>query len=328
VAQEIRVKVINEAAGENYIAYHADTVDAAKGMPDNSVHFSVFSPPFSSLYVYSASDRDMGNVRNDAEFFAHYQHLVREQFRVMMPGRLLAAHCMLLPTSKARDGVIGLKDFRGDLIRAYQAAGFVYHSEICIWKDPVTAMQRTKALGLLHKQIKKDSCMSRQGIPDYVIVMRKPGTTNPEPVTHTNDTFPVSLWQRYASPVWVTTRGDDSDGFKIPEDPSNENPDKGGIDQSDTLNARSAREHADERHLAPLQLEVIRRCIALWTNPGDVVWSPFMGIGSEGVVALEMGRKFVGAELKKSYFAQAAANLKKAEEQRGAQGDLFTAARA
>jgi len=321
------MKVINEVIGNNYAAYHADTIDVARGLADNSVHFSVFSPPFSSLYVYSASDRDMGNVRNDDEFFAHYRYLVTEQFRAMMPGRLVAIHCMLLPTSKARDGFIGLKDFRGDLIRAYQAAGFVYHSEICIWKDPVTAMQRTKALGLLHKQIKKDSCMSRQGIPDYVVVMRKPGA-NPEPVTHTNETFPVEKWQRYASPIWVTTRGTDDDGFAIPCDPTNENPDKSGIDQSDTLNARSAREHDDERHLCPLQLEVIRRCITLWSNPGDVVWSPFMGIGSEGVVALELGRRFVGAELKESYWKQAAANLEKAANQSIVQPSLFDWVRA
>jgi hypothetical protein len=216
---------------------------------------------------------------------------------------------MLLPTSKVRDGYIGLRDFRGDLIRIYQKAGFIFHSEVCIWKNPVTAMQRTKALGLLHKQIKKDSCMSRQGIPDYVIAMRKPGT-NPEPVAHTNETFPVDLWQRYASPVWVTRDGVDDEGFDVCKD----GPQDGeGIRQSDTLQYRSARENDDERHICPLQLEVVRRCVRLWSNPVDVVWSPFMGIGSEGVVALEMGRRFIGAELKESYFKQAVANLRTAE---------------
>ena len=179
------------------------------------------------------------------------------EFRAMMPGRLVSIHCMNLPTSKVRDGYIGIEDFRGEIIRAFEDAGFIYHSEVCIWKDPVTAMQRTKALGLLHKQIKKDSCMSRQGVPDYLVTMRKPGD-NPERVSNTNETFPVQLWQQYASPVWMD------------------------INPSDTLQYRSAREHDDERHICPLQLEVIRRAIKLWSNPGDTVWSPFTGIGSEG----------------------------------------------
>jgi DNA modification methylase len=276
------------ASGKNWTAFHADTVDVSKSMPDNSVDFSVFSLPFSSLYVYSNSPRDMGNVRDDDEFFKHYDYLVEQTLRVMKPGRLVAIHCMNLPTSKERDGIIGVRDFRGDIIRAYQKRGFIYHSEICIWKDPVTAVARTHALGLLYKQLRKDSCMSRQGIADYVVVMRKPGV-NPDPVTHTHESFPVERWQRYASPVWMD------------------------IDQSDTLQYRSAREDDDERHLCPLQLPVIRRCIELWSNPNDVVWSPFMGIGSEGVVALEMGRRFIGAELKESYFKQAVANLTDAE---------------
>lgn len=301
--------------GDRFAAYHGDTVDVARSLPDASVHFSVFSPPFASLYTYSASDRDMGNVRSDEEFFSHFGYLIREQRRVMMPGRLVAVHCMLLPTSKARDGVIGLKDFRGDIIRAYQASGFIFHSEVCIWKNPVTAMQRTKALGLLHKQIKKDSCMSRQGIPDYVVVMRAPGQ-NPEPVSHTDETFPVGMWQRYASPVWMSTEGVDEEGFAIPRDPRTRDEDESnepGIHQGNTLNARGAREHDDERHLCPLQLGVIRRAIRLWSNPDDVVWSPFMGVGSEGVVALETGRYFIGAELKDSYYRMAVANLQAAE---------------
>lgn len=280
--------------GQDWIAYNADTVDVAREMPSDSADYSVFSPPFAALYVYSNSPRDLGNVRSLEEFFQHYGYLVNEQFRVLRPGRLISIHCMLIPTSKARDGYIGLLDFRGDLIRSYLRAGFIFHSEVCIWKDPVTQMQRTKALGLLHKQVKKDSCMSRQGLADYVITMRKPGD-NPRPVSHTNETFPVARWQNYASPVWMD------------------------IDPSDTLQYRSAREHADERHIAPLQLGVIRRCIDLWSRPGDLVWSPFMGIGSEGVIALEMGRKFAGAELKESYFKQAARNLAAARKQT----DLF-----
>ena len=204
-----------------------------------------------------------------------------------MPGRLVSIHCMNLPTSKVRDGHIGIRDFRGEIIRAFEEVGFIYHSEVCIWKDPVTAMQRTKALGLLHKQIRKDSCMSRQGVPDYLVTMRKPGD-NPERVGHTPEEFPVQLWQQYASPVWMD------------------------INQSDTLQYRSAREHNDERHICPLQLEVIRRAVKLWTNPGDTVWSPFAGIGSEGFVALEMGRGFIGSELKPSYYRQACKNLQRA----------------
>ena len=230
----------------------------------------------------------MENSRDTEEFWEHYRFLIKEQFRVLIPGRLVSIHCMNLPTSKVRDGYIGLRDFRGEIIRAFENEGFIYHSEVCIWKDPVTAMQRTKALGLLHKQLKKDACMSRQGVPDYLVTMRKPGD-NPEPVTNTNDTFPVRVWQRYASPIWMD------------------------IDPSDTLTYREAREHNDERHVCDLQLDVIRRAIRLWSNEGDTVWSPFAGIGYEGYVALEMGRKFIGSELKGSYWTQGCRNLKDAQ---------------
>ena len=315
--------VIASETGDSFVAYHGDTVEVARNLPDESVDKCVLSPPFSSLFVYSSSERDMGNVRSDDEFFAGYDFLIREQFRVMKPGTNTAIHCMLLPTSKTKDGVIGLKDFRGDIIRAYQKAGFIFHAEVVIWKDPVTAMQRTKALGLLHKQIRKDSSMSRMGIPDYVVVMRKPGI-RVAPVAHTHDEFPVEMWQRYASPVWVSTAGEDDEGFKrcVQSTPTNAD----GIDQSDTLQFRSAREHDDERHLCPLQLEVIRRMITLYSNKGEVVWSPFMGIGSEGVTAIEMGRRFIGAELKASYFGQSVRNLRAAQTQESAQGDLFSAA--
>jgi hypothetical protein len=308
------MKVLNQVSGEGFVLYHADTVEVARQLPDHSADFSVFSPPFASLYVYSDSPRDMGNVRDHAEFFENYAFLVREQFRVMKPGRLVAIHCMQLPTSKERDGFIGLRDFRGDIIRAYQREGFVYHSEVCIWKDPVTAMQRTKALGLLHKQIRKDSAMSRQGIADYLVVMRTPGT-NPEPIAHTPEGFPVERWQRYASPVWATVGGVDDEGFGICSDRQNDDDPTSGIDAGDTLQYRSAREHADERHVCPLQLQVIRRAVRLWSNPGDTVWSPFAGIGSEGYVALQEGRRFVGAELKRSYFEMAGRNLATAVHQ-------------
>jgi len=285
--------VLDQVVTDKYAIYNSDCIDVIRAMPDNSCHYSVFSPPFSSLYTYSASPRDMGNCRGDGEFFAHLRYLIPELYRVLMPGRLLSFHCMLMPTSKVRDGYIGLRDFRGSLIRAFEDPGFIHHSEVVIWKDPVTAMQRTKALGLLHKQIRKDSCMSRQGIPDYLVTMRKPGT-NPERVSHAND-LPVSMWQRYASPIWMDIR------------------------PNDTLQYRSAREHNDERHICPLQLEVIRRAVHLWSNPGDTILSPFAGIGSEGYVAVEMGRRFVGAELKRSYYDQAVANLAAAADDSQAQ---------
>lgn len=279
---------IDQVVTDGYAAYRGDCVEVLAGLPAQSVGYSIFSPPFASLYTYSNSPRDMGNVRNDDEFFAHFAFLVKELRRVMMPGRNVSFHCMLMPTSKERDGYIGLKDFRGNLIRAFQAEGFIYASEVCIWKDPVTAMQRTKALGLLHKTVRGNAAMSRQGIPDYLVTMRAPGES--ERVTH-GDEYPVDLWQKVASPVWTD------------------------INPSDTLQFRSAREHDDERHICPLQLEVIRRGIALWTNPDDIVLSPFMGIGSEGYVSLEMGRRFVGVELKESYFRQATANLEGATRQ-------------
>ena len=293
--------VIDQTVGENFVLYNGDCVEVVAGLPDNSVGYTIYSPPFASLYTYSASERDMGNCRDDAEFFEHFAYLARDLYRVTKPGRLMSFHCMLMPTSKARDGFIGLRDFRGEMIRAFVDVGFIHHSEVVIWKDPVTAMQRTKALGLLHKQIKKDSCMSRQGIPDYLITMRKPGE-NAEPVTHTNETFPVDMWQQYASPVWMD------------------------INPSDTLQYRSAREHDDERHICPLQLEVIRRAMELWSRPGDVVLSPFTGIGSEGYVALEKGRRFIGVELKRSYWEQARKNLASVEVGTKKQVGLFDVA--
>ena len=279
-----KVKTINQVVKEKYALYQGDCCEVIKSMPDSSMHYSIFSPPFASLYVYSNSERDMGNSKTHSEFYDHFRFLVAEIMRVTIPGRLCSFHCMNLPTSKQNDGHIGIRDFRGELIRIFTDIGWIFHSEVVIWKDPVVAMQRTKALGLLHKQIKKDSCMSRQGIPDYLVTMRKPGD-NPERVTHTNETFPVKKWQQYADPVW-----DD-------------------INPSNTLQRKSARDEKDERHICPLQLQVIQRGLELWTNPNDIVFSPFAGIGSEGYVALENGRRFVGIELKDSYFKQAAANL-------------------
>ena len=296
------MKVLDQRIESQWALYHSDCVDVIRGLPDDSIHYSIFSPPFASLYTYSASPRDMGNCASHEEFFEQFRFLIPELLRVTKPGRLVSFHCMNLPTSKARDGYIGITDFRGALIRAFVECGWIFHSEVCIWKDPVTAMQRTKALGLLHKQIKKDSCMSRQGIPDFLVTMRKPGE-NPERVSHSGegDDMPVGMWQRYASPVWMD------------------------IDPSDTLQYRSAREDDDERHICPLQLEVIRRALKLWTNPGDTVLSPFAGIGSEGHCALEMGRRFIGAELKRSYYDQACRNLEAASVDTSKQASLFAA---
>ena len=318
------INVKNYSQGENHIVYNADCVEVARQMPEGSVDFIVYSPPFSSLYTYSNDERDMGNSANDDEFFMHFGFLVTELYRMLRPGRLMAVHCMNLPTSKQNDGFIGIKDFRGDLIRAFREAGFIYHSEVCIWKDPVVAMQRTKAIGLLHKQLKKDSALSRQGIPDYLVVMRKPGENEKpcsgaleyyvgnEPMpgfvrheradgsliwTPEGDATVIDVWQRYASPVWMD------------------------INPTRTLQYMNARDNNDERHICPLQLDVIERAMQLWTTDGDVVFSPFTGIGSEGHVALQMGRKFIGTELKESYFKVAAKNLEEAENIK--QGDLF-----
>jgi DNA modification methylase len=316
------MNVIESAEGKGWTVWHGDCVEVTSNLPDASVGYTIFSPPFASLYTYSDSPRDMGNTATHDEFYRHFSFLVPQLLRVTKPGRLLSFHCMNLPTSKARDGYIGLSDFRGILIRAFQDAGWIYHSEVCIWTDPVTAMQRTKALGLLHKQIKKDSAMSRQGIPDYLVTMRKPGE-NPEPVTHTNETFPVELWQRYASPIWVTTRGVDSEGFAVCTG-EDDGTDSGSVERGDTLTAREARDERDERHLCCLQLPVIRRAIRLWTNPNDVVFSPFGGVGSEPYTAIEEGRRAIACELKGSYFRQMVKNLRSIEKSSG-QPDLFSA---
>lgn len=307
--KKTEIKCINQKHADNWSIYHGDSVEVIKAMPDNSLHFSIFSPPFASLYTYSNSERDMGNCRDDKQFMIHFDFLVEELFRATMPGRLCSFHCMNLPMSKQHHGEIGIRDFRGELIALFVSKGWIFHSEVCIWKDPVTAMQRTKALGLLHKQIKKDSCMSRQGVPDYLVTMRKPGN-NPERVggefqkyagddeqmNARNDgkgdatRFSIDVWQRYASPVWMD------------------------INPSDTLQKESARAEADERHICPLQLQVIERAIDMWSNPGDVVFSPFAGIGSEGYRAIQLGRKFVGVELKESYYKQACLNLAAAQQ--------------
>lgn len=281
------MNVVEQVVKDKYAIYNGDSCEIVKEIPDNSIHYTIFSPPFASLYTYSNSDRDMGNCRGDDEFYNHFAFLAKELYRITMPGRLLSFHCMDLPLMKERDGVIGLKDFPAIIRQLFEDCGFIYHSKVTIWKNPVTEMQRTKALGLLHKQIRKDSSMCRQGIPDYIVTMRKPGE-NPERVSHTHESFPVNVWQNYASPVWMDIR------------------------QADTLQKKSARAEKDERHICPLQLEVIQRCIELWTNPNDIVFDPFGGIGSTPYVALMIGRRAISSELKESYFQQMKGNVEEA----------------
>lgn len=291
------MKVLDSKVTDRYALYNGDSCEVLKGLKDNTIDYSIFSPPFASLYVYSDSDRDLGNCKSNEEFVIQFGYIVEQLYRVIKPGRLVSFHCMDLPSSKASDGFIGLKDFPGQLIKLFQEKGFIYHSRVTIWKNPVVAMQRTKALGLLHKQIKKDSAMCRQGIADYIITMRKPGD-NEERISHTNETFPVGKWQEYASPVWMD------------------------INQSNTLQKESARDEKDEKHICPLQLDVIQRCIELWTNPNDVVLTPFAGIGSEVYQAILMDRAGIGIELKKSYFKQAVKNCEAAVH-KPKQIDLF-----
>ena len=288
-----------EVRGKDWTVINGDSCKEVQKVPSDSMGFSIFSPPFSSLFVYSDSIRDMGNCESDKQFFEHFSFLVPELLRITIPGRLCAVHCSQIPAHKWKDGELGLKDFRGDIIRTFQASGWVYHSEVCIWKDPVVEMQRTKALGLLHKQIKKNSAMSRVGMPDYLVVFRKPGDPV-APVARPNGFNPqayigedgadcktsIDVWQRYASPVWHD------------------------INQTNVLNVRVARAEKDERHLCPLQLDVIERAIHLWTLPGDTVFTPFLGIASEVYSAVKLGRKGYGIELKPEYFAQAVNNLK------------------
>lgn len=299
----MQVKTIDQVIETDFAIYNGDCVEITRSLPDNSIHYSIFSPPFASLYTYSNSGRDMGNCRSDDDFLEHFRFLAQEIYRVIMPGRLVSIHCMDIPAMKSRDGYIGIKDFPAQLRQVFEDVGFIYHSKVTIWKDPLVEATRTKALGLLHKQLVKDSSMCRQGLPDYLLTMRKPGD-NPEPITHPEgmtrffgedepdgDVYSHQVWRRYASPVWMDIR------------------------QSNTLQYRSARDEKDEKHICPLQLDVIARGVELWSNHGDIVFSPFAGIGSEGYQAIKMGRRFVGVELKESYYQTAVNNLKMAVQE-------------
>lgn len=281
---------IDTQTGEGWTMHHGDCVRVAKTIPSESIDFSVFSPPFADLFTYSDDPQDMGNCADIKEFTAHFEFLIAEMKRIMVPGREVAVHCVDLLSTKWKHGRIEFQDFSGEIIRAFWRHGFLFHSRICIWKSPVTEMQRTKAHGLLYKTLKADSCDSRVGCADYLLVFRKPGD-NPKPVTKHPDSFPVEVWQEYASPVWMT------------------------VDQGRVLNRNGARDHADERHICPLQLDVVERAVTLWSNPNDLVYSPFAGIGSEGYASLQLNRRFVGSELKGSYFKQACENLTNAKAQ-------------
>lgn len=277
-----------EYQGENWAVYLGDCVEVMGGFPEGLIDCSIFSPPFSSLFTYSDSERDMGNCDTHDEFMEHYGYFARNLHRVMKPGRMTCVHCTDLPTRKGTDGFIGLHDFSGDLIKAHQDAGFIYHARAIVWKDPVVEMQRTKALGLLYKQLKKDSAMSRVGMPDYVLFFRKDGK-NPDPITHEPEDLPVEQWQELASPVWMT------------------------VDQTHVLNWRLARGDHDERHICPLQLDVIDRCLTLYSRPGDLILDPFNGIGSTGYEAVKHGRRYLGIELKPEYARQADEFMREAE---------------
>jgi DNA modification methylase len=270
-----------EYQGKEWAVYNADCVEVLAGMPEGMIDLAVFSPPFSDLFVYSDSERDMGNCGSHAEFMEHYRFFSDNLFKAMKPGRVICVHCTDLPARKGKDGFIGLHNFSGDLINAHCESGFVYHARCTIWKDPVVEMQRTKALGLLYKQLKKDSSKSRVGMPDYMLFFRK-DEENPEPITHEPEDLPVEEWQELASPVWMT------------------------VNQGRVLNGRMARGDQDEKHICPLQLDVIERCLRLYSNPGDLVLDPFNGIGSTGYKSVEMGRKYLGIELKPEYAKQAA----------------------
>lgn len=296
--------ILDQVTDGEFTAILGDCVEATRDLPAESVGFSIYSPPFSHLFIYSDSERDMGNAANNAEFLEHYRFLVKELYRVTKPGRLCAVHCSDLPRTKATHGTVALYDLPGDIRSIHEDESWTYHSRVTIWKDPVVEMQRTKALGLLHKQLLKDSGRSRVGMPDYFLVFRKTPEDEKtvDKVGHDAKDFPVDLWQQWASPVWMD------------------------INQTDVLNVRIARDDKDEKHLCPLQLDLIDRAIRLWSNAGDVVLSPFMGVGSEGWGALRAGRKFIGIELKEAYFKQAVRNLSDADQWRGS--DLFTSTEA
>lgn len=297
---------MNSYITEKMALYNGDSVQVIKDFPDESMHLQVFSPPFANLYIYSDDLADMGNCKNSEEFFEQFDYLIPELYRTLKSGRICAVHCKDLVKYKNRDGMAGIYDFSGDIIKHFEKFGFQYHSRITIWKDPVIEMQRTKAHGLLWKQLRADSTYSRVGMPDYILLFRKWGEKeNDTPVTHTMEDFPVRQWQQFASPAWEYESS----------------PVWWDIQQTNVLNTRQARDDKDEKHICPLQLDVIERLIELYSNKGDIVFTPFLGIGSECFVSLKMQRKAIGIELKESYFNIAVENCKSVQDD--AQTSLF-----
>ena len=273
------VKCLDQLTTDEYTIYNGDSCEVITSIPDDSIDMSIFSPPFADLYSYSDSSRDLGNCKDYDDFFTHFSFLAKELNRVIKPGRICAVHCMDIPSMKERDGDIGVKNFSGDIIRCFESAGFIYHSRHTIWKDPLIEATRTKALGLMHKQLMKDSTMSRAGLPDYLLAFRVRGV-NDNPVTHPDGLTEYAgssdvdghgikrshnIWRAYASPVWMDIR------------------------QTRTLNKNGSRCENDEKHICPLQLDVIERACVLWSNPNDIVLTPFLGVGSEifGAVSLD-----------------------------------------
>lgn len=297
---ERRVTCIDESAGENYRLFHGDCVPLCQQMPENSIDLAVYSPPFSSLFIYSESIADMGNSADDKEFLENYYYLAKELYRCVKPGRLVVVHCKELVYYQNQRGTAGLRDLPGDLIRVHEAAGWDFHSRRTIWRCPVSEMTKTKAQGLLYKQLRANSTYSRAGLPEYLLWFRKWPRDGQDvnPVTHGRDGFPLDKWQRWASPVWLDTR------------------------PTDVLNVQAARASRDERHICPLPLDLIERSILMGTNPGEIVLDPFAGIGSTGVVAIKSRRKFIGFELKDSYFKQASRYIDETARER-AYPDLF-----
>lgn len=295
------IRCLGEASGQSYHIWHGDCVDVLAQLPDQSVGFSIYSPPFESLFTYNDSECDIGNNATSAEFRQHYSYVVRDKLRVTQPGRLTAVHCSDLPSTKWKDGIIGTKDFSGDIHDIHLECGWHFVRRITIWKDPVVEMTRTKSLNLLHKQIMKDSTKSWPGLADYIMLFRAPGE-NMEPVRHSREEFPVELWQKWASPVWMDIR------------------------QTNTLNVQQAKEARDEKHVCPIQLDLVERAIIMWSNKGNIVLSPFMGIGSEGYVAMKMRRRFIGVELKQSYFNVAKKNIDGMENSSASLFDMGNAA--
>jgi DNA modification methylase len=290
------MNVIDQAHGEKWALYNGDSAEVLPDLPAHSIDLAVFSPPFGSLYTYSATDRDLGNSAGDEQFWQHFGFISRELCRVMKPGRNVCVHVAQIPSQKAKDGVIGLKDFRGDTIRHFQSEGFVYHGEVCIDKDPQAQAIRTKSKGLLFNQMRRDAAWSRPALADYILIFRAPGE-NAVPI---HPDISNDDWISWARPIWY------------------------GIRETETLNVAEGREADDERHICPLQLGTIERCVRLWSNPGETILSPFAGIGSEGYVAVKQGRQFIGAELKPSYWRAGVRNLKRAEQD-GRMPDLFSA---